>query len=126
MSIVSFLNGKKREVNTKTISIFIICLFVFGGFFGLFILENDTVSVSATTLYVGGSGSGNYTTIQAAIDNASSGDTVYVYPGQYDENLIVNKTINLIGANMNSTIINGIFSITTSTYQYQGTHCTIA
>jgi hypothetical protein len=30
-------------------------------------------------LYVGGSGPGNYTTIQQAINDASNGDTVYVY-----------------------------------------------
>ena len=33
--------------------------------------------------YVGGSGPGNYTDIQDAIDNASDGDTVFVYNGTY-------------------------------------------
>ena len=37
------------------------------------------------TLYVGGNGTGNYTSIQDAIDNASDGDTVYVYNGTYIE-----------------------------------------
>ena len=31
------------------------------------------------TLYVGGSGYGNYTKIRYAIENASDGDTVFVY-----------------------------------------------
>jgi len=31
------------------------------------------------TLYVGGTGEDNYTTIQDAIDDASEGDTVFVY-----------------------------------------------
>lgn len=35
------------------------------------------------TLYVGGSGPGNYSTIQEAIDNGSSGDTIFVYKGNY-------------------------------------------
>lgn len=30
----------------------------------------------ATTIYVGGVGAGNYTTIQGAIDSASPGDTI--------------------------------------------------
>ena len=38
-----------------------------------------SVKVSGNTLYVGGSGPGNYTRIQDAIDNASDGDTVFVY-----------------------------------------------
>lgn len=32
-------------------------------------------------LYVGGSGPGNYSKIQDAIDDASKGDTVFVYNG---------------------------------------------
>jgi parallel beta-helix repeat protein len=56
-------------------------------------------------LYVGGSGPGNYTTIQSAIDAASPGDTVFVYSGTYYENVGVDKTINLIGENKNTTII---------------------
>ena len=60
------------------------------------------------TLYVGGSGAGNYTTIQSAIDDANSGDTVFVYSGIYFENVIVNKTISLTGEDRNSTIIDGL------------------
>ena len=62
------------------------------------------------TLYVGGSSEGNYTKIQDAIDNASSGDTVFVYNGSYYENVIVNKSINLIGKDRNSTFIDANFS----------------
>ena len=58
-------------------------------------------------LYVGGSGPGNYTRIQDAIDNTSDGDTVFVFNGTYYENVIINKAINLIGENRNTTIIDG-------------------
>ncbi len=71
-----------------------------------FSLISDTVSASST-LYVGGAGPGNYTTIQSAIDNATSGDTVFVYNGTYFENVIVNKTLNLLGENRDTTIVNG-------------------
>lgn len=40
------------------------------------------------TLYVGGSGPGNYTTIQSAINESSNGDTVFVYSGIYYDNVI--------------------------------------
>jgi len=47
-------------------------------------------------------------TIQEGIDNATAGDTVFVYNGIYYENVVVNKTINLTGEERNSTIIDGI------------------
>jgi parallel beta-helix repeat protein len=59
-------------------------------------------------LYVGGSGPGNYTRIQYAIDNASDGDTVFVYNGTYFESRIfINESINLLGENNTNTIIYG-------------------
>jgi len=57
------------------------------------------------TLTVRSDGNGNYTSIQDAIDAASPGDTVYVWSGTYYEPLIVNKTINLIGEDKNTTIL---------------------
>jgi parallel beta-helix repeat protein len=64
---------------------------------------------TGVTLYVGGNGSGNYSKIQDAIDNASDGDTVFVYnySSPYYENLAVNKSIYLIGEDKNSTVIDG-------------------
>ena len=48
-------------------------------------------------LYVGGSGPNNYTNIQAAINAAENGYTIYVYPKQYNESIVINKSISLIG-----------------------------
>jgi len=60
------------------------------------------------TLYVGGGGPGNYTTIQGAINNATSGDTIFVYTGTYNENVDTKlKKIALIGEDRDTTIING-------------------
>ena len=60
-------------------------------------------------LFVGGSGPGNYSKIQNAINDANNGDTVFVFDDSspYLEHLIVNKTINLIGEDKTSTIIDG-------------------
>ena len=49
----------------------------------------------------------NYTTIQAAIDDASLGDEIHVDSGTYYENVLVNKSLKLIGENKDTTIING-------------------
>src|SRR3989442_3730774 len=59
------------------------------------------------TLYVGGSGPGNYTTIGAAITAANTGDTVFVYSGTYPETVNLGKTISLVGENRDATIIDG-------------------
>ena len=48
-------------------------------------------------LYVGGSGPDNYTSIQSAINDADNGYTIYVYPGNYNESIVINKSISLIG-----------------------------
>jgi len=59
-------------------------------------------------LYVGGIGPGNFTFIQDAIDNASEGDTVYVYSGIYYENINIKRYgISLIGEDKETTIIDG-------------------
>ena len=59
-------------------------------------------------LYVGGSGPGNYSKIQDAINNAHDGDTIFVYSGTYYEyHILVDKTITLIGEDKQTTIIDG-------------------
>ena len=65
-------------------------------------------SSRATTLYVGGSGPNNYTSIQAAIDDTMTGDTVFIYDDSspYFENIFIYKTINIVGENRDTTIIN--------------------
>jgi len=72
-----------------------------------FIEQSNTAISNGKTLYVGGSGPNNYTKIQDAIDNASDGDTVFVYNRTYYENLMLDKSIALTGENQNTTIIDG-------------------
>jgi parallel beta-helix repeat protein len=57
------------------------------------------------TYYVGGSGPGNYSTIQDAIDASSDGDIIYVYPGTYYEEIHIEKSIFVTGENRYTTII---------------------
>ena len=67
-------------------------------------------SVYGETLYVDDDGGADYTSIQDAIDNASDGDTIYVYNGTYYGNIVVDKSIDLIGENRDTTIIDGMQS----------------
>jgi nitrous oxidase accessory protein NosD len=57
------------------------------------------------TIYVDDSGGADYTSIQDAIDNASDGDTIFVYNGTYYGNLDIDESINLVGESNKNTII---------------------
>ncbi len=64
-------------------------------------LANAPAALSAATIPV-------TTTIQAAIDAASDGDTVSISAGSYDESLTINKSITLTGVSSATTIIHAV------------------
>jgi hypothetical protein len=49
----------------------------------------------------------HYSTIQDAINNVASGDAILVREGTYQENIVVNKTVTLLGQDLCSTFIDG-------------------
>jgi len=49
----------------------------------------------------------DYGTIQAAVDNATAGDTIQVAPGIYYEHVVVNKSLTIVGENPQTTIVDG-------------------
>jgi nitrous oxidase accessory protein len=72
-------------------------------------IEKPQITSKNNWMYVGGDGPGNYTRIQNAINDSNDGDTVFVYTASspYYENIVINKSIALIGENRNTTIIDG-------------------
>jgi parallel beta-helix repeat protein len=64
--------------------------------------------VEASTHFVGGSGPGNFTTIQSAIDIAIPGDTVFVFNGTFYESITINRSLSLVGEDMEATVIHGM------------------
>jgi hypothetical protein len=65
----------------------------------------DDVGGGAKILLVG---AGGYATINAAIAAANAGDTIIIAPGVYNENVNVNKSVNLVGAAA-GVIVQGTF-----------------
>src|SRR5512136_81954 len=102
-------NGMKRKCLTGGI----ILLFI-----GMSIIPSTAQNTEISNLsisdgkwwYVGGIGPGNYSRIQDAVDHASDGDSVFVFTGTYYENILIQKAINLLGENVDTTTIIDNFS----------------
>ena len=70
-------------------------------------------SAWAATHSVDASGGGDFTSIQAAVDAAASGDTIEIAPGTYEESISISaKTLALSGSGVDATVINGSRSAT--------------
>lgn len=92
------------------LSLGIILLFILSSLFPLSLghdVKTSTLRNNGNTLYVGGSGPGNYTNIQDALNDANDSFTIFVYSGTYNEGIIIKKSIQLIGENRLNTIIDG-------------------
>ena len=94
--------SKKAIILRITILLLVTSMIIpmFKGFSAAEIEENDIIKVDD-------SGGANYFIIQDAINAANHGDTIYVYSGTYFENIVIDKTINLVGEDKDTTIIDG-------------------
>lgn len=76
-------------------------------------IDIATAHSNGDTLYVGGSGPDNYTTIQAAVDVASDGDTIFVYDDSspYIGEVLIDKSIELVGEKRDTTVIEAVDNV---------------
>jgi len=96
---------KRRSIHTKKtrlLAILILSLLIIMPSYPI-----QICSATKTIIYVDDNGGVDYTTIQDGINAANSGDTVFVYNGTYYENIVIAKTIKLIGEDKKTTIIDG-------------------
>ena len=82
----------KRIIQANIIAICLLLALIPNG------MSTDPDTTGKSTITVDNEGDGDFTTIQAAIDNAVDGDTIEVYSGIYQENVILNvEGLTLIG-----------------------------
>ena len=103
----------------KTLTVVVmLCFLVTGNFVIMF--SNEGSGDSGNEIYVDSSYYGNYgisdgsaekpyNSIQYAINVAEDGDTIYVFGGMYDESLVINKQIKLLGGEGGESIIDTKF-----------------
>lgn len=97
----------KNVFNKNSVRLMLISVMI------IFFLNNYIIQIGigeeieSTIVYVSSNGTGEYLTIQQGIDQANDGDTVFVYNGTYNENIVIDKTLSLIGEDYTITFING-------------------
>jgi len=92
----------------KAISGIMLTLLLIGMF--TFAFNIQPVKAEPTTWTVDDDGPADFHTMQEAINAATPGDTIYVYKGIYYENVVVDKSLSLIGENKEYTVIDGMVS----------------
>lgn len=104
------INNKKRRILTLICIISLLLLSL------VQLVPSSTNSITSKVVYVDnhntkgpwdGSIRYPFKNIQEGIDSANDGSTIYVLKGEYTENIVINKSINLIGESKQSTIIHG-------------------
>jgi nitrous oxidase accessory protein NosD len=90
------MNKSVRIAFTASILFFLICSCVLGALVEVKAIQTIVVP-------------DDYLTVKEAILNSSNGDVIYVKAGIYRENLIIDKSIELIGQDSKTTQINGIY-----------------
>jgi len=97
----------------KEFTLFVVITLLLSSLSVSILLNDSTVSASPNSLYVWGDAPAGWynetkvRTIQEGIDNASSGDTVYVWEGNWYEpdSISIDKSVNIIGNSSSDVVI---------------------
>mgnify|MGYP006277611975 CR=1 FL=1 len=111
-----------RKIITITTAIFMVLV----AFSSVSIIGADDNYDTMATIYVDDDADPSWydathvKTVQEGIDNATSGDTVWVYNGTYNESVFVDKSIDVTGENRDVVTINGNIQIWYDNVNFSG------
>jgi len=71
--------------------------------------NTQPVKAEPRTWIVDDDGPADFSSIQDAVDLATSGDTIFVREGIYDEHVTISKPLDVTGENPDATVVNGSF-----------------
>ena len=96
------------------IALGIILMLFFSSLFASALITLSKAETTETVMWIvdDDGSAADFSSIQAAIDAAKFGDTVYVRSGHYYEHVLVNKGVKLLGENKTSTLIDAILLTT--------------
>jgi len=94
----------RQKINSEALTLFFVVLLSCCIVCSLSFIRTVTASRTWT---VDDDGSSDYGAIQQAINYANDGDTILVHSGTYYENLVVNKSLSIIGEDQSSTVMDG-------------------
>jgi len=69
---------------------------------------NILINNEKNIFYIDDGNEADYKSISEAAYDSGSGDTIYVYNGTYKENVFIDRSVNLIGEDKNTTFIFGV------------------
>jgi parallel beta-helix repeat protein len=106
---ILFITGRK-EIVKKLILVTVFTILLIGVLLMGILASIFAIQLAGTnhqTWVVDGKGAAGFDTIQEAVNAAHQGDTVLVHSGIYRENVVVNKSISLIGESPANTTVDG-------------------
>ena len=104
---VKLLTTKAKQYPMGVLNKTLALLLIFSVLSSMAIVNIAIAEMNPSTLCV----PDDFPTIQEAVGNANSGDTVYVKEGTYHGTVTIHKNVNLIGQNNQRTILHGTIEI---------------
>ncbi len=72
-----------------------------------FVSDASIVRAESALIVVDDDGPADFATIQAAINAAATSDTILIKNGTYRENVVVNRTVSLVGESCEASVVDG-------------------